>query len=153
MRPLLSGRTGLSPVLSGLAEIPLGHRMAQLAMHTIVPGTPGVVTLDDSLPNALLLNSPDLAKRLVDVTFGPVLTLPAGERDELLDTATAWISSTGSSVQAARALYCHRNTVLNRLHRIHMLTGFDLTDTTNWSQVMLALSALRYQDAQSGEVD
>ncbi|MFD2416886.1 PucR family transcriptional regulator [Amycolatopsis pigmentata] len=149
LRPVLSGRTGLSPAVGELAGLPLAHRMAELAMHTIAPGASGVITLDDSLPNALLINSPELAQRLVDVTFGRLLTLPAAERDEMLDTAAAWISSAGSSVQAARVLYCHRNTVLNRLHRIHTLTGFDLTDTAAWSQVMLALSALRYQDSRT----
>ncbi|EFL09381.1 MULTISPECIES: helix-turn-helix domain-containing protein [Actinomycetes] len=60
---------------------------------------------------------------------------------ELLATTAARIRS---AVQAARELYCHRNTVLNRLTRIQRLTGLDVTDTGRWSQVMLALSALRY---------
>src|SRR5262249_7545172 len=60
-------------------------------------------------------------------------------------TAGAWINSAGSSVQAARTLYCHRNTVVNRLARIQRLAGVNLTDARCWSQVALALSALRYQ--------
>ncbi|MFE0022563.1 PucR family transcriptional regulator [Amycolatopsis sp. NPDC059021] len=147
LAPSLSGRTGLSPVLGTLTEVAEGRRLAELAMATIPPGTTGIVALDDCLPDALVLGSPRLARRLIDVTFGPLLELPGAERGELLDTATAWVRSAGSAVQAARTLYCHRNTVLNRLNRIRALTGVDLTDTASWSQVTLALSALRYRES------
>lgn len=145
LRCALPGRAGLSPVLRKLTEIPEGRRMAELAMNTVPPGGKGVVPLDDRLPDALLISSPQLAQRLIEVTFGPLLDLPAAERGELLDTAGAWINSAGSAVQAARTLYCHRNTVVNRLARIQRLAGVNLTDARCWPQVALALSALRYQ--------
>jgi hypothetical protein len=141
----LSGRAGLSPVLRKLTEIPEGRRMAELAMNTMPPGGQGVVALDDHLPDALLISSPQLAQRLIEVTFGPLLDLPAAERRELLDTAGAWINSAGSAVQAARTLYCHRNTVVNRLARIQRLAGVNLVNARCWPQVALALSALQYQ--------
>ena len=145
LRCALPGRTGLSPVLRKLTEIPEGRRMAELAMNTVPPGGEGVVALDDRLPDALLISSPQLAQRLVEVTFGPLLDLPAAECRELLDTAGAWINSAGSAVQAARTLYCHRNTVMNRLARIQRLAGVNLIDGRCWPQVALALSALQYQ--------
>jgi hypothetical protein len=141
----LSGRTGVSPVLRKLTEIPEGRQMAELAMGTVPPGAKEVVTLDDRLPDALLISSPKLAQRLVEVTFGPLLDRPAAERRDLLDTAGAWINSAGSAAQAARTLYCHRNTVMYRLTRIQRLTGLNLTNVRCWSQVTLALSALRHQ--------
>jgi hypothetical protein len=142
----LTGRTGLSPVLRKLTEAPEGLRLAELAMSTVPPGAREAVTLDDRLPDALLISSPELAQRLVEVTLGPLLDLPAAERKELLATAGAWINSAGSAVQAARTLYCHRNTVVNRLARIQRLTGLNLADARCWSRVTLALSALRYQE-------
>src|SRR5215469_984275 len=145
LRCALPGRAGLSPVLRKLSEIPEGRRMAELAMNTVPPGGEGVVALDDRLTDALLISSPQLAQRLIEVTFGPLLDLPAAECRELLDTAGAWINSAGSAVQAARTLYCHRNTVVNRLARIHRLTGVNLADASCWPQVALALSALQYQ--------
>ena len=145
LRCALPGRAGLSPVLRKLTEIPEGRRMAELAMNTVPPGGEGVVALDDRLPDALLISSPQLAQRLVEVTLGPLLDLPAAECRELLDTAGAWINSGGSAVQAARTLYCHRNTVMNRLARIRRLAGVNLIDGRCWPQVALALSALQYQ--------
>lgn len=142
---VLSGRTGLSPAVAGLPDVPEGRRLAELAMNIVPPGTTEVVSLDDHLPDALLISSPRLAGRLIEVTLGPLLALPASERDELLSTAEAWLRSAGSAMRAARLLYCHRNTVLNRLARIHRLTGLDMSDTGSWSRVSLALSALRHR--------
>jgi hypothetical protein len=145
LRCALPGRAGLSPVLRKLSEIPEGRRMAELAMNTVPPGGEGVVALDDRLTDALLISSPQLAQRLIEVTFGPLLDLPPAERRELLDTAGAWINSAGCAVKAARTLYCHRNTVMNRLARIQRLTGVNLVNACCWPQVALALSALQYQ--------
>lgn len=137
------GRVGISPAVTGLGEVPAAWRMATLALSLVPVGGSGAVALDDHLPEALLLSSPELGQRLVRVTLGPLLDLPADERDELVRTISTWIASMGSGVRAAKLLYCHRNTVLNRLHRVQALTGLDLTATAGWPQVMLALSALR----------
>ncbi|WP_405499618.1 helix-turn-helix domain-containing protein [Streptomyces anulatus] len=42
--------------------------------------------------------------------LGRLLSLPTEERQALLTTARAWFA-TGSTAAAARALFCHRNTV------------------------------------------
>lgn len=143
LRQPAAGRIGLSPVLTGLHRVPTGYRMATLAMATLPPGEPAVMPLDECLPDALLLSSPELAQHLVAATFGPVLALPERERDELLRTLEAWVGSLGSALRTARVLYCHRNTVLNRLHRVQALTSLDVHDAAVWPQLMLGLSALR----------
>jgi hypothetical protein len=61
---VLSGRTGLSPAMNELTEVPNGLRLAELAVHTAPPGANEVVSLDDRLPEALLIKSPELARRL-----------------------------------------------------------------------------------------
>ncbi|WP_243794549.1 helix-turn-helix domain-containing protein [Saccharopolyspora gloriosae] len=111
------------------------------------------MALDDCLPDALALSSPELADRMVAVTFGPVLALPAAEREELLHTTSVWIRSLGSTLRAAKSLYCHRNTVLNRLRRMESLTHLDLSDVTVWPQVLLALSILRREGRLPVEID
>lgn len=140
---LATARIGVSPALDSLADVPSGYRMAMLAMTTMTAGRTGAEALDDCLPDALMLSSPELADRVVTVTFGQVLALPRAERDELLETVSAWINSLGSTLNAAKLLYCHRNTVLNRLRRVESLTSLDLGDVATWPQVILALSNLR----------
>lgn len=146
-------RIGVSQTLTALMEVGAGYRMAMLAMATLPAHRPGAVALDDCLPDALALSSPELADRMVAVTFGPVLALPTAEREELLRTASVWIRSLGSTLRAAKSLYCHRNTVLNRLRRLESLTHLDLSDVTVWPQVLLALSILRREGRLPAEID
>ncbi|MGV8873536.1 MAG: helix-turn-helix domain-containing protein, partial [Rhodococcus sp. (in: high G+C Gram-positive bacteria)] len=65
--------------------------------------------------------------------------LPAGERDRVIDTVRVYLD-TGSVREAAAALYCHRNTVLNRLIKFHGATGLDVQIPREAALVVLALS-------------
>ena len=100
-----------------------------------------MAALSERLPEALLLNSPDLAEALVRRRLGPLLTIPLAERRLLLDTLTAWLGSAGSINQTAQTVHCHRNTVINRLRRIESSTGLDLSNTASHLELSLALRA------------
>ncbi|GAB2984840.1 hypothetical protein GCM10023080_058130 [Streptomyces pseudoechinosporeus] len=54
-----------------------------------------------------------------------------------------WLECDGSAQRASERLYCHRNTVLNRLRRYEQLTGRSLARPTDLVDVSLALSARR----------
>src|SRR5690606_13037153 len=64
-------------------------------------------------------------------------------RDVLLTTLETWLECDGSAARAADRLFCHRNTVLNRLRKIEQLTGRTLTRPGDLVELALALSALR----------
>ena len=131
-------RGGVSPVVEELALVDGAARLAAIAM---LAKAQGVVELDEVLPGALLASAPELAARLVDRALAPVMELPAHEQDVLLDTLRAWIACGGSAGQTADQLYCHRNTVLNRLRRIATLTGRSLSgpaDLVEWHLALLA---------------
>jgi hypothetical protein len=117
-------RAGVA-VVARLAEVEQGHVEAGLALRAAA-GRPGAPVLDDVLPGALLLTAPTLSARLVDQRLGPVLGLPATERDLLLETLEAWVATAGSTTATAAALHCHRNTVINRVRRLAGLLGEDL---------------------------
>ena len=76
-----------------------------------------------------------------------MLSLPVKERDMLLDTLTAWLEENCSTANAAVRLHCHRNTVLNRLHRITTLIERPLYGRDAYVSLSLALSALRLRDS------
>jgi DNA-binding PucR family transcriptional regulator len=90
----------------------------------------------------LLVRSPELARRLVSEWLGPILALPAKERELLLETLTRWLEADRSAGVAAQRLYCHRNTVLNRLHRISTLVGRDMSGRQAYVELSLALAAV-----------
>ena len=67
------------------------------------------------------------------------------ERDLLLETLRTWLDTGGSAGQTAARLYCHRNTVLNRLRRLEGLTGRSLERVDHlveWSLALLAREVL-----------
>ena len=138
-------RAGLSPAVEAIAEVDVAYRMAETALRALTPGRTGVAELDENLAGALLVTAPDLAARLVERALGGVLALDADERDMLLQTLSTWLDTGGSAGQTATRLYCHRNTVLNRLRRVEGLTGRSLERVDHlveWSLALLARDLL-----------
>ncbi|MEU6844952.1 helix-turn-helix domain-containing protein [Streptomyces sp. NPDC046716] len=144
---LLDGRCpgpgGLSPVVRGLGELGHARRLAELALRTCPADTTGVVRLDHRMPTALVVSQPDLAQRLVSGVFGELLALEPADRAVLLETLDAWLACEGSAGRAAGRLYCHRNTVFNRLRRLEQLTARSLSRPRDLMEMTLALDAYR----------
>jgi PucR-like helix-turn-helix protein/diguanylate cyclase with GGDEF domain len=144
---LLRGRVnvpaGLSGVVSGLADVDAAYRQATLARRTVPAGRAEVASLEDRLPEALLLSSPELTEQLVRLRLGPLLKLPVAERQPLLETLETWLAAGGSVRRTAELSHCHRNTVLNRLRRVRQIIGHDLTEAANPVELGLALRAAR----------
>ncbi|MCT9009813.1 PucR family transcriptional regulator [Streptomyces rhizosphaerihabitans] len=133
-------RVGVSPVVDGLAAIGDARRLADTALRAC-PRSGGTVVLEEHLPAALVVSSPVLGAALSERVLGPLLRLDLSDRDVMLDTLTAWLACDGSAQRAAGRLYCHRNTVLNRLRRCEQLTGRSLTRPADVVELSLALAA------------
>jgi len=144
-------RVGVSGPVSGLARADRGFAQAFLALRSLgADPTPtggalrgGVAGFDDRLPEALLLSSPDVARRMVQRWLGPVLDRAPGEAEVLLDTLAAWVASGGSATRTAAVVPCHRNTVVNRVRRVSDLIGRPLDDDAVPIELDLALRAWR----------
>ncbi len=61
----------------------------------------------------------------------------AAERDAIEESIRAYLE-TGSVQAAASQMFCHRNTITNRLRRFTELTGIDVTVPTEAASVVLA---------------
>ncbi|MGW0789326.1 PucR family transcriptional regulator [Streptomyces sp. NPDC002911] len=135
-------RVGVSSVVEGLASVGDARRLAETALRAC-PMSGGAILLDEHLPAALVVSSPGLGTALADRVLGPLGRLDPSDRDVLIETLTAWLDSDGSAQRAGARLYCHRNTVLNRLRRFEQLTGRCLTRPSDAVEVSLALAARR----------
>ena len=135
-------RIGISSVVDGLASVGDARRLAETALRAC-PASGGTVLLDEHLPTALVVSSPGLGTALADRVLGPLDRLDPSDRDVIIETLTAWLDSDGSAQRAGARLYCHRNTVLNRLRRFEQLTGRCLTRPSDAVEVSLALAARR----------
>ncbi|MEV0091099.1 helix-turn-helix domain-containing protein [Streptomyces sp. NPDC050738] len=141
-----AGPGGISPVVEGLADLGLARRLAETALRTCAPdgsAGSGIVRLDERLPAALVVSQPELAERLVTDVLGPLLELDPADRAVLLETLDVWLECEGSAGRAASRLYCHRNTVFNRLRRLEHLTARSLSRPRDLITLTLALDAFR----------
>ncbi|HEX2177268.1 MAG TPA: helix-turn-helix domain-containing protein [Nocardioidaceae bacterium] len=140
VEPAVTGRAGLAPAPEGLPGFPLAYRLATRTAATLPEGSRGLATVQDRLPEVLVTASPELVPPLLHETLGPLLTLPGPQSRLMLDTLVALLAHDGSPTHAARQLYCHRNTVLYRLHQIESLTGRTLNNPRD--KLLLSLGVL-----------
>ncbi|PXY27610.1 PucR family transcriptional regulator [Prauserella muralis] len=148
LRGGVRSRVGVSPAVQGLAEVGAAHDLALLALRTLPQGGTGLAVLDEHLPEALVARSPELADRLRHGVLGPLLRLPVAERDVLLSTLAAWLETNRSAAATASRLYCHRNTVLNRLRRLESLLGTSLYE--HRAGLALALALIAHEQSEQG---
>ncbi|MGH9042721.1 MAG: PucR family transcriptional regulator [Acidimicrobiia bacterium] len=137
-----SARVGMSPVFSELANTPEALRLADIARACLPRGSKGVVAYDDHPVRALLAADADTGWRTARVVLEPVLALDPETRALLLETLRLWFAAGGSASEAAKALYCHRNTVRNRLQRLEELTGRSLEDPRGLAELFVASEAV-----------
>ncbi|MEV7723209.1 helix-turn-helix domain-containing protein [Streptomyces sp. NPDC087917] len=146
----LGVRVGVSPVVALPVELAGAHRLAALALRTATAAAgPATALLDEGLPAALVAADPELAARLREVVLGPILALPADDSRVLLSTLGTWLACRGSTTYAAQRLYCHRNTVSNRLRRLEQLTGRALSDPAHVVELALAHAAVAQRPTPS----
>jgi hypothetical protein len=134
-------RVGLSPPVAELDQIAGGFILADLALRSIPIGRQRVGALDDHLSAALLVASPQLARRLAHRVLGPMAELPAWESEILLRTLRTYLDLGGSVASVATATHCHRNTVMHRMRRIGDLTGLSAAHPDQAGELRLALLA------------
>ncbi|SFO38758.1 PucR C-terminal helix-turn-helix domain-containing protein [Pseudonocardia ammonioxydans] len=141
LRPCVTGRVGMSPPVDGPAGVAAGYRLARTAARTVAGS--GMVALDERLPEALLADSPELVDRLTRTSLGGLLDLPEPDRETLISTLDTLLACGGSPTHAARALFCHRNTVIYRMRRIEAVTGRSVGDARD--RLLLTLGVLAVQ--------
>lgn len=146
LRPLALTRTGISPPYADLRDTARARLLAGLARQCVAHGDPAVTTLDEQPFGALMAGNPEMAEHLARTVLGQLLDLDADERLVLLDTLRAWVDGGGSATEAAQRLFCHRNTVRNRLHRIEELTGRSVSDPRSLVELCAAAEAVRLLD-------
>lgn len=127
---------GVGPVAHGLANVPRSARLAAEIVD-VLPDADEPRVLDDAWLPLAAARLGDAASDLVDAVLGGLAAVPR-ERERLLETVRAFARS-GSVQGVAAELYCHRNTVLNRLRRFAELTGRDVTAPADAAVVLLAL--------------
>ncbi|WP_345605501.1 helix-turn-helix domain-containing protein [Pseudonocardia adelaidensis] len=131
---------GVGPLARGLAHVPRSARIAGEIVD-VCPGVDGPRELADAWLPLAAARMADTAADLVEVELAGLAAVPPRERERLLAAVRAY-ATTGSVARVAARLYCHRNTVLNRLRKFAELTGRDVTVPADAAVVLLALERL-----------
>jgi hypothetical protein len=131
------GRVGVSPPFSDLRDTPSALTLARMALSSGLVGD-GVTIFDRHLLEVAAVSAPDFMERLAKVALAGLDSIPNKERITLLETFGAWLDSNGSAQKASELLFVHRNTVHQRLRKLEMYTGQDLTDPRSAALITLA---------------
>lgn len=141
---LLGTPCGVSPEVTGVTEVPRAVKLATATARVLPRDATGPRRLEDSWLDVLVHRAGDLGRDLAaDVLGGLHEAVPRVEADRLLETVRVHLSGSGSVADTAAALYCHRNTIQQRLNRFAELTGRDPRRPEDAALVVLALSAGR----------
>ncbi|MGY3059335.1 hypothetical protein ACVWZD_003580 [Streptomyces sp. TE3672] len=144
LRHRTGATAGVSPEFDRLARAGRALRLAEQALRTLPAKSGEAAAFDDRLAEVLLVGRPEIAERIVGTRLGGVLDM-AAEREVLLGTLRTWLDNGCSAARAAELLYCHRNTVLNRIGRIAELTGCNAESgevRLGWALALRALPLL-----------
>ena len=109
-------------------------------------GRTGQVTVDDYLAELMLRRSPRLAARTRRRVYGPL-------DDDLAQTLDLLIENNFDRAATAAALPVHRNTLINRVHRIRALTGVDVDRAEGRALAWLAWLERHGHGAESASAD
>jgi DNA-binding PucR family transcriptional regulator len=119
---LLDIPAGISPPAGGLAEIAGMWHLARELSAWAESGRAATVALHWDKIAAQRLGA--VGNAFARQALAQLSSLPSRDRTLLTDTLRIYLD-TGSISETARRLYCHRNTVINRLARLSGSTGLD----------------------------
>lgn len=138
-KALAAAPVGVAPFAVGMEQLSVMWKLAT-RLARLVPGPGAAATFTGQWP---LLPDGQFAEELRIVAseqLDGLFSQPEQDVEYLLQTAFH-LMSTGSVSQTASALFCHRNTILNRLRRFTALTGLNPTLPDDAGLLRLLLAA------------
>ena len=130
---------GVAPHADGITGVRLAATAAREIMKDLPMGSKGTFTLRDRWLSIA-------AHRLAQVGCEPARFVDVGlracgeqERSRILEAVGSFLD-TGSLVETAALLRCHRNTVVNRLAAFERYTGLDLQKPRDAAAALFALT-------------
>lgn len=130
----------VAPLAEGLGSVRTSAAAAREVMSDLPMGSLGVFTLRDRWLSITRHRLSQLGCDPGQLVFPNLQGCAPQERARILEAVSVFVGS-GSLVETARKLFCHRNTVVNRLAAFERYTGLDLQNPTDLALAVLALSA------------
>lgn len=136
---LLAIPGGLSPIASGIHELGMMWRAAR-ELAPLVDRFDRAATLDRDWDRLMVGRLDGVLRSYARQVLAPLASVPDRERNLQIEAVRQYLHS-GSITRTSEALYCHRNTVLNRLGRFSAATGLDPTLPHDAGTIRLVFAA------------
>ncbi|MET1036347.1 MAG: helix-turn-helix domain-containing protein [Arthrobacter sp.] len=132
-------RCGLVENSPGLASLAAAARFARELAGLVEDGDEGALTLQQSWTRIARLRLAEAGMPVAADVEAALAACGPVERTRLAEAARAYLA-TGSVAESTRLLFCHRNTLMNRLRRFAELTGIDVTVPQQAARLVVAWS-------------
>lgn len=132
-------RGGYVGEVPGLAAVPSAARVAAEIARSASGEARGLATQEDVWLTIARARLDAALPRFCAAVTEPLEALPAHERERLVEAVRAYMRL-GSVKETAAELYCHRNTVINRLRAFEAATGFDPTIPADAAWILVAFA-------------
>lgn len=123
-RQLASLRVGIATAETGLRELRQRATTARDLARLITPEEGGAMTWSRGWARLASRNLLSAGSPILADVLAALASCGDAERSRLEEAVRSYLV-TGSIGETAATLYCHRNTITNRLHRFAALTGVD----------------------------
>jgi sugar diacid utilization regulator len=130
---------GVSACYDDLRDTPQALHFAKVMLRSRRDRTSPVALFDGSILAAAAMSAPAVMVKSAHAVLDGLADLTDEERDILLETFQAWQDNEASADNAAKVLFCHPNTVRQRLRRIEKRTGRSLSRPRDVAELCLAL--------------
>ncbi|WP_426005930.1 PucR family transcriptional regulator [Paenarthrobacter sp. NyZ202] len=121
----------------GLRALPAAARTAETLAALLRPRDAGPLSADAAWARLARQNLQDAGLDLAAELEEALAECKGGERERLLETVRNYLT-TGNVTLTSEQLFCHRNTILNRLNRFQELTGIDLAVPVQAARLVVA---------------
>ena len=138
LRRMATTAVGVSAPFDDLSDTAQALRYARIALTARDRDGDNVTVFDDSVLGVAAVSTPEITQKLATIVLGAFDELGNDDRDMLFNTFRTWIHNRGSVQHTATEMFCHRNTVRHRLHRIEELSGRSITVPHELAELCLA---------------
>ena len=128
---------GYVPEAAGLRALPVAARTAESLASLLRPTDSGPLSAEAAWARLAKQQLDDAGLDLLADLDAALSSCRGGERERLEETVRQYLS-TGSVTATAQQLFCHRNTILNRISRFQELTGLDLAVPAQAARLVVA---------------
>jgi PucR C-terminal helix-turn-helix domain/GGDEF-like domain len=140
---LAEAPVGVSALYDDLRDTPQALHFAKVMLHSQSRRTSSVALFDGSLLAAAATSAPAVMVKSARAVLNGLADLPDEEQDILFETFRVWQDHDASADSAAKTLFCHPNTVRQRLRRIEKHSCRSLSRPRDVAELCLALEVHR----------